>query len=68
MRVDQLDSERVDAFSPTDAGEDVVHEAEELKHVPCSNFALQKRFTFAILKLVLCVCPWPRTFIWSSQS
>ena len=27
----------------------------------------QTIFSFAFPKLVLCVCPWPRTFTWSSQ-
>ena len=34
VRGDEFDSERVDEFGPTDADEDVVQEAEELKHVP----------------------------------
>ena len=34
MRADEFDPERVDEFGPVDADEDVVPEAEELKHVP----------------------------------
>ena len=40
VRADEFD-ERVHEFGPTDADEDVVQEAEELKHVPDLNFALQ---------------------------
>ena len=34
MRADEFDPERVDEFGPTDADEDVVQEARELKDVP----------------------------------
>ena len=34
VRADEFGPVRVDEFGPTDAGEDVVQEAEDLKHVP----------------------------------
>ena len=33
VRADEFNPERVDEFGPTDADENVVHEAEQLKHV-----------------------------------
>ena len=33
-RADEFAPERLDVFGPTDADEDMVQEAEELKHVP----------------------------------
>ena len=74
LRADEFDPVRVFKFGPTDADEEVVQDAAELKHVAPPIFAFQswsgitQRFTFAIPKLVLCVCPWPRTDIGSSQS
>ena len=34
MRADEFDPVRVDELGPTDADEDVVQDAEEMKHVP----------------------------------
>ena len=58
VRADEFGLERVDEFGPTDADEDVVQEAEELKHVPAPIFCPPK------LELCVCPCPWPRTFTW----
>ena len=39
VRADEFDLVRVDEFGPTDSDEDVVQEAEELKHVPAPILA-----------------------------
>ena len=67
---------RADEFGPTDADEDVVQKAEELKLVPAAILPSKaeveshsvSHFSFAVPNLVPCVCSWPRTFTWSSQS
>ena len=74
VRADEIGPVRADEFGPKSADEDVVQEAEELKHVPAPILPSKAEVEshnvshLPFPKLVLCVCPWPRTFTWSSQS
>ena len=70
VRADEFDPERVGEFGPTDADEDVVQEAEELKHVPGailpSNAGVESH-TVARLPFRSWCSAWPRTSTWPSQ-
>ena len=72
--VEESRSVSVKECGPTNFHEAVVSGDGGVEACSCSSVVFQSRsgitqcFSYAIPKLVLCVCPWPRTFAWSSQS
>ena len=56
----------VDESGPVRAGEFGLERVDEFGRTGADEKVVQE--AEAIPKLVLCVCPWPRTLTWASQS